>query len=293
MGADLSRIRLAKDLVIVRRPGKPAAVSPVNLAERGYWHAVLDRLPETKILVIDPLPAYLGRGVNDRQNQEVQQRLQPFLKEVIQPRGICLIAITHLSKSPDARNAAQRITGSIAYTNIPRNVHMVWRDEEDPTKRFFHQIKCNNAPDGVEAIAFRVHQLMTPGDDGQIETCGVAYLGTTSVVDMRSMFESRGRRGPEPVKATVLAEWIWKTLSAGPMRLAWIIDQAKEERMLPPGEHGTGALYRAMRRIPALHEGWIIDQFEASEEGGKARKYWQLLESSGEGKAAPPARAPF
>ena len=38
----------------------------MSLQDHSYWRAVFDRFPETKLFIVDPIPSYLGRGVNDQ-----------------------------------------------------------------------------------------------------------------------------------------------------------------------------------------------------------------------------------
>jgi hypothetical protein len=93
--------------------------------------------------------------------------LEPFLAEVIAPADVCMIGNTHLNKSVDAKTPMHRIVGSIAYGNLPRNVHFVVRDPDDPERRIFKQAKCNNAPDGLKALAFRIEKREVTSEGGE------------------------------------------------------------------------------------------------------------------------------
>lgn len=94
--------------------------------------AWLDARPEVKLLVVDPLPAYLGK-VNSHVDAEVRQVLTP-LKQMAEERGVAVVGIMHLSKSNE-RSVAQRVSGSIAFLNAARVAWLVSKDPDDPTER--------------------------------------------------------------------------------------------------------------------------------------------------------------
>ena len=84
---------------------------------------------------------------------------------MIRAKGICFLGNTHLNKSIDSKSPLNRISGSTAYGALPRNVHFVVKDPDNPKQRYFKQCKCNNAPDDLEAIPFHVEQrVLTIGD---------------------------------------------------------------------------------------------------------------------------------
>ena len=86
-----------------------------------------------RLFIADPVPSFLGRGVNDHKNAEIRSILTPFL-EVIRDFNVAMIAVTHLAKSVDPkRPASHRIIGSIAYANLARSIHFVAKDPDNPS----------------------------------------------------------------------------------------------------------------------------------------------------------------
>ncbi|MHB1562026.1 MAG: AAA family ATPase, partial [Isosphaeraceae bacterium] len=228
LGADLDRITIVKAQFVIRKDGQEPTVNPVSLQNLDYWRAVFDRLPDTVLFIVDPLPSYLGRGVNDSKNAEIRGVLEPFLDSTIRPRKICVFANTHLNKSAEIKTPVHRITGSIAYANIPRNVHLVVRDPERPDRRYFKQCKCNNAPDELPALAFQVVRRTIQGADGEIEAAIPVFEAETVSVDLRALIcgETK-RRGPQPVKLDELVRFLFDFLRGkGPVLLAEIGEAA-------------------------------------------------------------------
>lgn len=286
MGADLGRVVICKARAVVDRDGQ-RSVHPMSLQDHSYWRAVFDRYPDTALFIVDPIPSYLGRGINDRQNNEIRAVLEPFIDEVIRPRKICFYCNTHLSKTVDARSPVQRITGSIAYANIPRNVHIIVRDPDDHGRRFFSQAKCNNGPDDLPAIGYRIEKRQIDGVAGDaVETAIAVFEGQLhqgfSLYD--AMNGGNGRRGPKPIKSSKLAEWLWERLSgAGQVLVSALVDEAREAGLLASptdkdAKPSISPLYNAAERVAFLHAGYEVET-EVVKGGfsGKDRKAWRLV----------------
>jgi hypothetical protein len=294
LGANLDRVTICRARVVRRREGKPPEVHPQSLQDLGYWAAIVARL-EPVLFIVDPLPSYLGRGVDDHKNAEIRAVLERFVEEVIEPHDVCMIGNTHLNKAADARTPIHRIVGSIAYGNIPRNVHFVARDPDEPARRLFMQAKCNNAPDDLPALAYRVEVRTVTSDDGEpIEVAIPVFEPEPVAVDLAAIVGGRdkGRRGPAPAKTMAVAEWLFDHLAGKPgaMLLAAIIDAAGTAGLLGDRREKTGRwscvarLYDARERLPALEPpraGKHIVEYEATLDGkGRALKHWRLVDAA-------------
>jgi hypothetical protein len=291
LGADLERVNILKASVVIRRPGKENQVSPISLQSLEYWRAVLDRVPDCRMLIIDPLPSYLGRGVNDSKNNEIREIIEPFLKQIVRPRRICMVCNSHLNKTVDHKTPIHRVNGSVAYGNIPRNVHFVVRDPNDPERRFFKQAKCNLAPDNLPALAFRIESTVVESANGPIETAIPVFERDTVDVDLYHCLNGeKGQRGRPTAKYSMaLAEWLHDFLNGkGEVQASRIFDAAAaafaNECPNPLGEkksngkwtNGT-ALYRAAdvveNLLPPRHGRKIL---KTRDEQTKLY-YWQLI----------------
>lgn len=101
----------------------------VKGSEREYFNikehmpaleAMLSQKPDVRLLVIDPISAYLG-DVNSHNNSEVTAALSP-LHELARRYRVAVLLVTHLTKS-HKQGAQERVHGSTAFTTVPR---MVW-----------------------------------------------------------------------------------------------------------------------------------------------------------------------
>jgi hypothetical protein len=298
MGADVDRIFIVKAKYIRRRPGKPPEVNFASFRDVEYWQEVFRRIPDVALFIVDPVPSYLGRTVNDSKNSEVRAVLEPFLDQVIAPRDVCMIGNTHLNKSVDARTPLHRISGSIAYGNLPRNVHFVVREPENHLRRFLKQAKCNNAPDDLPALAFQVESREITADDGAvIETAIPVFEPNPVTIDLGDIVtgNSRGnRRGPATDKARIVAELVFDLLADanGPMLWAALAEAVGAKGFLGERDPETGywksptVLYRAKDLVPSLpppRAGKRVESLKMRRDGrGKELTYWYLVDRDAE-----------
>lgn len=293
MGADITRITIVKAKYVIRKPNRPPVVSPTSFQDIGYWQEIFRRRPACRLFIADPVPSFLGRGVNDSKNIEIRNILEPFLDQVIAPADICMIGNTHLNKSVDAKTPMHRISGSIAYGNLPRNVHFVVRDPDDPMRRYLKQAKCNNAPDDLPGLAFRVEKREIVNDEGEtIETAVPVFEEETVSIDLAEAVNGTRKgpgtkRGPSPARSIAAAEWLFDFLveRPTPTPLGAIFDAAGEAGLIghkkDDGKWSSGRLmYDARARLselpPPRHGLEVRDRMLSFRPGGKEYVHWSL-----------------
>ena len=276
---------------ILSKDGKTKMVSPTSFQDLDYWKAVFGRLPGAVAFMVDPLPSYMGRGVNDRRNAEVRQVLEPFVNLVTEFQ-MTMIGITHLGKSIDGRNAIQRVLDSIAYVNLARATHFIARDPDNPKRRLFMPGPGNYADADTPSIAFGLVERTIPDDEGGTITIAVPEFDPLTVTANADEVVNRQCRhskpGPPAVEANKLAKFLVELLwREGVTLLAKIADEAGAAGLL--GKQTIGgdgrtkwsgftALYRAVEAVPNLpppYDGWIIvtskDDPSLKSANGKAR----------------------
>lgn len=293
MGADLSRITIVKARCIIRQEGREPQVHFASFQDIGYWKEIFRRIPDVLLFIVDPLPSYLGRGVNDSKNCEIREVLETFIHEIVEPNNFCMYGDTHLNKNIDTRTPLYRVTGSIAYGAIPRNVHFIARDPEDPERRLFVQCKCNAAPGGLPALAFKIEPREITSSKGEkIETAIPVFEKEPVVIDLAEVVKGNGgggrggKRGPENVKTKAVAEWLFKYLKERPgaTLLAEIFDAAGAAGLVGSRKEdgrwsGSGTLYDASKLVETLDpplDGKRIESITARI-GNSKRKYTHWL----------------
>ncbi|MGC2209618.1 MAG: AAA family ATPase [Candidatus Korobacteraceae bacterium] len=162
---------------------------------------------EPALIVMDPLQAFLGAGVDAYRANEVRPVLSAYT-ELLQRHRCTLLLIRHLTKGENA-NALYRGSGSIDFTAAARTVLRVGMDPKDSTQRAIACVKSNNGGTGT-AYGFQVE------DGGMFRWTGRSDLtpeqmdrATTSKPDgetakAQDLLQSILAHGPKP-SAEVLA----------------------------------------------------------------------------------------
>jgi hypothetical protein len=211
-GAHLSRVSFFNSST--RSDGK---LSTFTLGRIDDLEAAIRRTPGCRLVVIDPLSAFLG-GVNSHHNADVRALLAP-LSELAARLGVAIVAVTHLNKG--AGSALYRASGSLAFTAAARSVWLVCVDREAPELRQLLPVK-NNLGDDSSGLSFRVVNV---GEDAppRIEWAGKA-IRVRADEALKVECESEERR----TEIDDAAEFIRDVLLNGPGEAKAIIDKARE-----------------------------------------------------------------
>jgi AAA domain len=104
---------------------------------------IRDAIIETgaRLVIIDPMDAFLADGVNAYQSHAVRRALTP-LKMLAEETRTAIVAISHLNKNSRV-SPLYRIIGSIANTGAARSVLLVALDPEDEDSRILAGVKAN------------------------------------------------------------------------------------------------------------------------------------------------------
>jgi hypothetical protein len=123
-----------------------------------------------RLVVIDPLVAYLGDGVKTNDDHNVRRALEP-LAVMVAEVDAALVAIRHLNKKV-GEDAIYRGGGSIGFTGLARSVLAVGRDPADADRVILAPIKLNVAR-RPPSLAYRVVA------DGPYEPPHIQWEGTS------------------------------------------------------------------------------------------------------------------
>lgn len=172
-GADVSRVYTLEAVRIPLADGTATERGFSLEADIAALDAMLREHPDVRLIVIDPISAYLG-GVDSHNNAEVRGLLAPLAALAAQ-HGVAIVAITHLPKTP--RRAVQSAVGSIAFAAAARAVWAVASDPEDPERRLMLPVKQNlsanngglafgiKAPDGAALVVWESGTVSVNADE--------------------------------------------------------------------------------------------------------------------------------
>ena len=292
-GAKLSNVIIHTAKVTFKDAKGRTLINYLSFQDLGWWGEILRR-SQAVLLIADPIPAYLGRGVNDHKNNDVRAILEPFV-EMLDGCGAAMLGVTHLNKSTDHRTPVNKILGSVAYSNLARTVHCTYRDPDDK-ERFLLCLPKGNLTAPQPTLAYRIKAHSFEHNGRTFETSRVEFDPDPVDLDAAEIMEAErtpgGRqRGPSPVKSTAAAEWLWDYLNVimpdATAQLAEIIRAAGEAGMI--GKLGSDnkwsgltSLYNAKDKIPQLdgaREGTkIVQTMKSTGFGNRDYKHWTLQE---------------
>lgn len=136
--------------------------SVLFLSDERIYQAIVET--GAKLLILDPLQAYLGSGVDMHRANEIRPVFQQ-LSNVAEQTGCAVVIIGHMNKG--GSKSSYRGLGSIDITAAARSVLVVGRSPNDPSIRVMAHSKSNLAPSG-DSITFEL------GD-------GFKFIGTSKM----------------------------------------------------------------------------------------------------------------
>jgi AAA domain len=108
---------------------------------------------EAKLLIIDPISAYLSETINSNNDASVRRATTP-LADLAQRTGCAILLIRHLNKAGDLK-AKYRGGGSIAFTGAARSVLVVDEHPEQPGLMVLARVK-NNLAKVIPSVGYTV-----------------------------------------------------------------------------------------------------------------------------------------
>jgi putative DNA primase/helicase len=124
-----------------------------------------------RLVIIDPVTSYLGRGVDSHKNSEVRSVLEP-LGEMAQRLKVAVICNNHFSKGSGGANS--KIIGSVGFVNHARSAYIVTPDAEDADRMFLVPSKSNIGPK-KDGLAYRIEGCLIDEGGVGIPTSRIAW----------------------------------------------------------------------------------------------------------------------
>ena len=202
-GADLDRVLVIDDSDV-----------RLTLSDERIEKAIIEN--SAKLVIIDPIQAYLGADVDMNRANEVRPIFMR-LGQVAQRTGCAILLIGHLNKAAGMQSL-QRGLGSIDIAAAVRSVMFIGKLKHDPTMRILTHEKSSLAPPGV-SLAFSL------GDEG-----GFRWVGEYDITADEML------SGIEPQRETKIQQakdLICTLLAGGKQVLSEDIDKAALERGIP------------------------------------------------------------
>lgn len=186
VGADLARVLVIDD-----------TSRPLTLTDERIELTIVENC--VKLLVIDPIQAYLGTGVDMHRANETRPVLH-HLSDVAQRTGCAVILIGHVNKATGMRSI-HRSLGSTDIAAACRSVLTIGSPADDPDLRIVAPTKTSLAPAGP-SLGYRIDS------SGRLVWQGAYDISADDLLDVQPT-----RRAPS--KANIAREAILAVLSTG------------------------------------------------------------------------------
>jgi hypothetical protein len=227
-GADCRRVHLLRAAKIVSADGGERTVA-FDLTNVDLIRDALGRLPDCKLVVVDPVGSFLGAGIDMHRDNEIRSVLMP-LAAIASERGVAVMLICHTRKAL-APYADDMTLGSRAFTGLARSVLHLMADPNDEKRKLLLMGKTNLSlpPPG---LAFRI-----VGSPGRLEWEPDPVQGIRADDIVAAAVRRRSSRGPEAEALEEAATWLSAALANGPrlakdLRDEWVHGKDGSERTL-------------------------------------------------------------
>ena len=253
-GADVTRIHVLQAVTLCDPETGTERVLPFCLQSNlDSLQCAIEQIPDCRLVVIDPLTAYLGR-TDSYKNAEVRGLLAPVAALAAKHR-VAVLGVTHLNKSSGGK-ALYRATGSLAFVAAARSVWFVGKDRDDPRRRFLLPVKLNIAPDPT-GLAYAIQPCL-----GDPAVACVAWERDPVSVTADEVLAAEGRADPDEQTARQDAvEWLRAALADGPLPADEVRKQAR-----------INAIAEATLRRAKTDAG--VESYKGT--GSDPRWYWRL-----------------
>lgn len=273
LGADVSRIHA---LTGWREGGED--MGPLTAAEVDLLAGAIDQL-QPGLVVVDPIQAYIGAGVDMHRANETRPILAR-LAQIAEATGAAVVVIRHLRKSGTSR-AIQRGLGSIDFAAAARSILLIGQDPEADQDRNPPRVLVHHK----SSVALKGESLSFSLTGGVFGWAGVSELTAEDVLEAPKTRDQR-------TAVDEAADFLSAELDDGPRPVSELKTEAESLG------HGWRTVQRAKDRLGvearrvggAASDGrweWSLRMPTASKSGDLAS-----LEEANESKAKVPNPTP-
>jgi AAA domain-containing protein len=158
-----------------------------------------------KLVIIDPITAYLSEKINYNNDPQVRRAMLP-LKQVAEETGVAVLLVRHLNKDGSLR-ALYRGGGSIAFSASARSVLVAERHPDEKDVYVLARVKMNLGP-AIRPITYRIE------GDLQHDVSRIAW-GDLIDISVEALLRSDDSRKDAPARREA-EQFLRELLGEGP-----------------------------------------------------------------------------
>jgi len=252
-GADCDRVQIFDGITMGSAKKMPAF--PDDLP--ALREAIVES--QARLVIIDPLMAFLGSSINTYSDHSVRTALGP-LAGLAEELNVVLLCIRHFSKQV-GKSAIHKGGGSIGIVAAARLVMLVCKDPKDASLRVLAVAK-SNLDQKPKALRYRIiGKHSDPGEPNAWQSSGIDWVGTCNLDADELVADSEQK--PDSVLQKVQG-FIQEALAAGPMKAKEVIELGTKKG------HSSVTLQRASKALGVIKK--------AVFNGVTKESYWSLDE---------------
>jgi len=187
-----------------------------------------------RLVVVDPLMAFLSGETNSHRDQDVRRALAP-LAGLAERTGACVLVVRHLNKAA-ANNPLYRGGGSIGIIGAARMAFVVGKDPQDEYRRIVASTKNN--------LAMPPASLMFGLEEAEGGSVRVEWLGQSEVSAKDLLATPQDQEHADARSEAV--EFLNDVLANGPVPASQVKEEAEDagisERTLARGKKVIGVI---------------------------------------------------
>ena len=217
---------------------------------------------DVKLILIDPLSAYLGGGVvNSFSTPEVRAVLSPMVALAAELK-VAIVGIMHFNKKAEVDNVVLRVSDSLAFAATARAVFAAIDDPENKRKLFVRG-KCNIAKSDIKALAyvFKTREVGNDPDTGEvIEAPYINWFPQHVDISATEAMQAAGSKKPGALEEA--KQFLQELLKNGPVL------QTEVEAEARANDVSVTTLRRAKKALQ-------VDARKDGPEGANGQKSWR------------------
>ncbi len=216
-GADRARVH------IVEMKGDAELMFPHDLDALARQIKAVD----AKMLILDPVVAYIDGAIDAHKDQHVRQVLGPIAK-MAEGLNIAVVAVMHLNKA-NFTDVLSRVGGSVGFVAAARSVLFLGQDPEnadDDSARVLAHAKSNFgalAPSLRFRVVDRTGSVVT--DDGETpQIGGIEWVGECEI-SAEKLLSGFGSDDDHPTARKEAGAWIVAMLADAPRAATFMLEE--------------------------------------------------------------------
>jgi len=205
---------------------------------------------DAKLVIIDPLAAYLDMGINSWSNQHVRQALKQ-ISTIAENTGVAFLIIDHLNKRSGVR-AIQRGSGSMAFNAAVRSVLLVGKMPSVENQCVLASVKCNVAGKPKSLVYKAVMHQSEDIETVKLEWSGECDLSADDLVGDPSNNSIQG-------KLDEAMDWLRQRLSDGQGHISKVVQSEAAQQGITEKTYRRALTRLGIASRPLGMQGeWVI-----------------------------------